>query len=564
MGVSACLLALAVAVGALLGGSSEATAAAKSRPNFVVIQTDDQTIDQLYASYTPRGGRTIRAMPHTLKLIAHHGITFKRYYVSYSLCCPSRVTLMTGRYAHNHNVRGNVPPSGGYTGFASRAAFSHNIAVWLQNAGYRTIHIGKFLNAYGDAPYDDGKTVPPGWSAWHSVLHADTDHFFYGYTLNDNGVIDGPFGDSGSWDTREYGVRDDPGCPFAPQNGQPCYYQTDHFNQQAVDEMSATPQGQPFYLQLDYTAPHGDFRHPAGPEPAPRYYDSMAGAALPHNRAQGFDEANVRDKPSFIRNAPKLSPSEIHIYRVYYQKMLESLRSIDDGVQRIVGRLRSLHRLGDTYILFVSDNGFFFGEHRLSGGKFLAYEPSTHLPFLMRGPGIKPGSSSNELVANTDIAPTVLQLAGVRPDRSVDGRAVMPFALHPRRHTNRPILFESFVETNDVAENGGGPPSSPARVKARSGASASIVAPAKNYYGIRLGPWKYISWPNGEKELYNEVSDPYELNNRARNPNLYPIRNYLARQLRRLENCAGQACRRSAPPIPLTRAQQRQHKRRIG
>ncbi len=263
------------------------------------------------------------------------------------------------------------------------------------------------------------------------MLHADSDHYFYGYTLNDNGVIDGPFGDSGSWDTREYGVRDDPGCPFHPKNGQPCYYQTDHFNQQAVDEMSSTPQGQPFYLQLDYTAPHGDFRHPAGPEPAPRHYDSMAGAALPHNRAQGFDEANVRDKPSFIRNAPKLTPSEIHIYRVYYQKMLESLRSIDDGVQRIVGRLRSLHRLGNTYILFVSDNGFFFGEHRLSGGKFLAYEPSTHLPFLMRGPGIKPGTSSNELVANIDIAPTVLQLAGVRPDRSVDGRSVMPFALPP-------------------------------------------------------------------------------------------------------------------------------------
>ncbi len=339
LGIGACLLALVVAAATLLGGGSAATAAAKSRPNFVVIQTDDQTLNELYASYTPPGGRAIRAMPHTLKLIAKRGITFKRYYVSYSLCCPSRVTLLTGRYAHNHNVRGNTPPSGGYPGFASHAAFRHNLAVWLQGAGYRTIHVGKFLNAYGDAPYDNGKTVPPGWSAWHSVLHPDSDHFFYGYTMNDNGTIDGPFGDSGNGATREYGTRDDPGCPNAPQNGKPCYYQTDHLTQDALDEMSATPSSQPLYLQVDYTAPHGDFRRPAGPEPAPRYYDTFAGAPFPHNRAQGFDEANVRDKPSAIRNAPRLSSSEKRVYRVYYEKALESLRSIDDGVRRIVNRL---------------------------------------------------------------------------------------------------------------------------------------------------------------------------------------------------------------------------------
>jgi arylsulfatase A-like enzyme len=569
--IGACLLALVTGLALLTEGSAAGATAARSRPNFVVIQTDDQTLDQLYASYTPPGGATIRAMPHTLRLIAKRGATFKRYYVSYSLCCPSRVTLLTGRYAHNHNVRGNVPPNGGYPGFAARAAFHHNLAVWLQDAGYRTIHVGKFLNGYGDAPFDDGKTVPPGWSAWHSVLHPDSDHFFYGYTMNDDGAIDGPFGDSGSWETREYGARDDPGCPNAPQNGQPCYYQTDHLTQNALDEMSATPPSQPLYLQLDYTAPHGDFRRPAGPEPAPRYYDSMVGANVPHSRAQGFDEANVRDKPSFIRNAPKLTQGEIRTYRVYYEKSLESLRSIDDGVKRIVDRLGGLHRLGDTYILFVSDNGFFYGEHRLTGGKFLAYEPSTHLPFLIRGPGIKPGTQSSELTANIDIAPTVLQLAGVRPDRSVDGRSVMPFALDPRRHTNRPILFESFVETSDVEENGGGPPSGSGRVaarghrgaKVRGGASASIVAPAKDYYGIRLGPWKYIAWPNGEKELYDIATDPYELNNRARDANLFPIRSYLSRELRLLKNCAGVQCRKSAPPIPLTRAQQRR-KRRMG
>ena len=147
-------------------------------------------------------------MPNTLDLIAGKGMTFNRYYVSYPLCCPSRVSLLTGRYAHNTGVKGNVQPNGGYFGFSFRAAYSHNLATWLQGAGYRTIHIGKFLNGYGDEPYDNGTTVPPGWNAWHTVLNADTNHYFYGYTLNNNGQISEPYGDSGSWETREYGQRD--------------------------------------------------------------------------------------------------------------------------------------------------------------------------------------------------------------------------------------------------------------------------------------------------------------------------------------------------------------------
>jgi arylsulfatase A-like enzyme len=543
------------------------------RPNFVVIQTDDQTLDQLYATYTPPGGAPIPAMPNTLSQIAAKGMTFNRYYVSYPLCCPSRVSLMTGRYAHNNNVRGNVPPNGGYTGFSYRQANSHNIATWLQGAGYRTIHIGKFLNGYGDEPFDDGKTVPPGWTAWHTTLKADTNHYFYGYTLNDNGILDGPFGDSGSWDTREYGPRDDFGCPFAPLNGQPCLYETDVLTRIASEEMQGTPETQPFYLQLDYTAPHGDFRRPAGPEPATRHYDSFAGAPYPHGPSEGFNEGNVNDKPRFIREAGYLSPSETHTYRVYYQKALESLRAIDDGVQQIVNTLGAIHRLRNTYIIFISDNGFFYGEHRLTGGKFLAYEPSTHLPFLIRGPGIKQGSATGELAANIDITPTILELAHAEADKSIDGRSLVPYLLDPELRTRRPILFESFVETNDVEENGGGPPVAPEGVAAGdtgggdsinarpNEASSSIVAPPKDYEGIRLGPYKYIEWPDGEKELYDINKDPYELNNKARNANFFPIKGFLHKELERLETCVGRACQEPAEKLPLTRDQQLKIKR---
>jgi N-acetylglucosamine-6-sulfatase len=550
------------------GPSAEAGASAAQPPSFVVIQTDDQTLEALTATYTPLGGAPIAAMPNTLALIAARGATLSRYYVSYPLCCPSRVSLLTGRYAHNHNVRGNVQPEGGFSGFSYRQGFTHNIATWLQGAGYRTIHVGKFLNGYGDEPYDNGTIVAPGWDAWHSVLKADTDHYFYGYRLNDNGVIDGPFGDSGSWDTREYGEVDDFGCPATPFNGLPCFYETDVFTRIATEELVGTPPERPFYLQLDYTAPHGDFRKPAGPEPAPRHYDTFAGAPLPHSRAQGVNEGNVADKPKFIREAAYLSPTELHTYRVYYEKQLESLRSIDEGVKAVIDTLGGLHRLRNTYVIFTSDNGFFLGEHRLTGGKFLAYEPSTHVPFLIRGPGIKPGTTTGELAANIDIAPTILELAGVQADKSIDGRSLAPYLKDTSLRSRRPLLFESFVEASDVVAHGGDPTAAPATpqsasggARASSGATTSIVAPPKDYEGIRLGPYKYIEWPNGEKELYDINKDPYELNNIVRDRNLFPIRAFLHNQLQRLEECSGRSCQEVAPKFPLTRDEQLKKKR---
>ena len=560
LAVAAALLALLACL-TFAGRSAESAGAAQQsatqKPSFVVIQIDDATLDQLYASLNV-GGIDVQAMPYTLSLIAGRGITFTRYYVPYPLCCPSRVSLLTGRYAHNHNVRGNVPPNGGFTGFKARQAYSHNLAPWLQAAGYRTIHIGKFLNGYGDEPFDEGKDVPPGWNAWHSVLRADTNHYFYGYTLNNNGALEGPFGDPGNWETREYGERDDFGCPTAPLNGKPCFYETDVFNRIAWEEMVGTSPEQPFYLQLDYTAPHGDFRRPAGPEPATRHYNTFAGAPYPHDRSQGFNEGNVNDKPRFIREAPYLSLQESHTYRVYYQKALESLRSVDEGVKLVVDTLGGLSRLRNTYIIFTSDNGFFYGEHRLTGGKFIAYEPATHLPLLMRGPGIKPGTASGELAANIDIAPTILELAGATADNSIDGRSLVPYMRDPALRSRRPILFESFVETNDVEANGE-PTAQRGRVSSahEGDASASIVAPPKDYLGIRLGPYTYIEWPSGEKELYDITKDPYELNNIVRVRNLSPIRAFLHAQLIRLEACVGKTCQETTPKLPLTRNEQR-------
>jgi N-acetylglucosamine-6-sulfatase len=545
-----CVLAVSL-VAASTAGAAIPPQGAEGPPSIVVIQTDDQTLDSVYETFSAfPGAAKTRAMPNTLDLISNRGMTFNRYYVPYPLCCPSRVSLLTGRYSHNNNVRGNNPPNGGYTGFSFRGAATNNIATWLQGAGYRTVHVGKVMNGYGQEPFSNGTEVPPGWSSWYGVVNEDQTHYFYGYTLNVNGQIQGPFGSFGSWETRDYDVRDDFGCPFAPLNGLPCFHVTDKLTEIATNEMLATPAGEPFYVQLDYTAPHGDFRRPAGPEPAPRHYDWFKGARHPHDRSEGFDEGNVSDKPRFIRDADHLSPNEKRTYRVYYQKQLDSLRSVDDGVKRVIETLGYLGRLRNTYVVFTSDNGFFFGEHRLLGGKFLAYEPATHMPFLIRGPGIRPSTETGELAANIDVAPTLLELAGAEATKSIDGRSLVPYLEDSELRSRRPILFESFVETNDVEANG----ALSANASRRAGeATASLLAPPKDYAGIRLGPYKYIAWPSGEKELYNITRDPYELNSLHRVPNFFPIRNFLHRQMTRLIDCVGRTCQEVAPPLPLTR-----------
>ncbi|HVS99941.1 MAG TPA: sulfatase [Solirubrobacterales bacterium] len=578
---SAVVAVLALVVGVVLATNEEARAArAKAselqKPSFVVIQTDDQTLAELYQGVRMVSGAEEFAMPNTLQLLGEKGITFNRYYTPYSLCTPSRVSLLTGRYAHNDHVQGNVPPNGGWTGFQARQAYSHNLATWLQGAGYRTIHIGKILNGYGDAPFSPGTEVAPGWNSWHTILNSDTDHYAYGYLMNNNGVVEGPYGDSGSWETREYGEVDDAGCPYAPLNGKPCYYETDKFNQLAAEELAATSPEQPFYMQVDYTSPHGDFRRPAGPQPATRDIGRFAGAPLPDNRAEGFNEGNVNDKPRFIREAPYLNAQEIHTYRVYYENCLAALVSVDEGVKEILDQLGALHRLRNTYIVFTSDNGFFFGQHRLVGGKFLAYESSTHLPLIIRGPGIKPDTATGQFASTIDIAPTILELAEVTPDKSIDGVSLVPYMKEPTLRSRRPLLFESFVQTDDVEQNGQAATgettaAGPARGKLGvAGASArprrsapedapahaSVVAPPKNYYGIRLGPYKYIEWPDGEKELYDINKDPYELNNIVRNPNFFPIRAFLHKELERLEECSGRTCQEVSEKLPPTRREQ--------
>lgn len=546
------LALLAVMVAAVMLGSGAKPAGAqvpKPRPNIIVIQTDDQALRQFFATYVGADGISRRVMPRMLDEFRKGGALFNRYYVSYPTCCPSRVTLLSGRYAHSHGVISNGAPRGGWPGYRKRAVYNHNLAVWLQNAGYRTYHYGKFINQYGGNqgfPVPE-PTVPPGWTDWQTDATDDSTRQFYGYLLNVNGQIQGPFGN------QEYGPgqnQDDPACgPAVPVNGV-CNHQTDTMTRRALDAIASSVPGGPFYMQVDYIAPHGDHRQPIGPEPATRHYDSAVNTPLPRPRGS-FNEGDISDKPSFIRDqANYLDPATIRRIRREYQKGLESLRSIDEGVGLMIDALRATGELNNTYLFFTSDHGFFFGEHRLERSKFLPYEPAVHIPLLVRGPGIRPGTVVKEMVSNIDITPTILQLARARATRGFDGRSLVRFWQDPTRRTRRPILLESFARATDIDGDGnidGARGSAPRR---RPQAGASISAPVENYIGIRLGSYKYVEYQTGDRELYDLARDPKELHNRINDPRYRRLRARLRYLTQQLEGCRGPECRRPVAELP--------------
>jgi N-acetylglucosamine-6-sulfatase len=446
--------------------------AAAARPNILVLETDDQTLADM------------SVLPKTRALIGDRGTTFTNSFVSYSLCCPSRSTLYTGQYAHNHGVLSNKLPTGGFT----RLDTSNWLPLWLQAAGYRTMHVGKFLNGYGkDAP----PTVPPGFEDWNGFVDPST-YSYYGYTVDENGVL-----------------RTHPGV-----------YSTDFITAKANELIAAAaPGSRPFFMSVAWVAPHsGAPRDPddppglATPSPAPHYANVFASAPLP--RPASFNEVDISDKPLALQARPRFGPQRIAGIQEAYQQRLESLLSVDDAVASIVAQLRSVGELDNTLILFTSDNGFFAGEHRVATGKVLVYEPSIRVPLLMRGPGVPRAAKATQLVSNADLAPTILDAADATPGRVEDGRSLLELVRDPRVQWGRELLLE-----------------------------AGSAAQGLTLHGLRNYRYKYVEYADGESELYDLERDPDELTSLHADPALAGLRSRLAARLHALETCAGAGCR---------------------
>lgn len=540
-------LLAAICLGLAATGLLASGATAAPRPNFVVIQTDDQPLNEFDRRFRDLYDNWRQIMPQTMKLMRDKGITFTQYMTPFPLCAPSRATLLSGRYTQNHGVIRIGGPRGGWQSFQNNPIMFENLPVWLQRSGYRTLHYGKFMNFYG-GPDDPAETkVPPGWDRWVTDATDNSTREFYGYRQN----IDGEITERLGWPYYDLdGGRDPEGCPWLGL--QICNYHTDSMSIQA-EEAIRNSGSQPFYLQVDYHTPHGDSRPPIGPEPAVRHYDTAL--RTPGPRPPGFNERDISDKPAFLQEADAAAPltqNEINQIDTEYRKSVEALRSVDDGVGRIIKALRETGKLNNTYVIYTSDNGFFTGQHRISRGKLLPYEAALRVPFVIRGPGIKPKTRSYEPVANQDIAPTIVKLAGAKAALTIDGRSMAPFWADPKRRSRRPILLSSYQQATRLIP--GDYPDEPVVVTGstsrKKGAGISVKSPDQNYVGIRLGPYKYIRYENGDLELYVLRDDPAELQNRANNPRYRYVIRYLDAQLEELRGCHGQSCRNWAPKWP--------------
>jgi N-acetylglucosamine-6-sulfatase len=420
------------------------------------------------------------ALPYTKHLVGGGGITFNRGYVNDALCSPSRATILTGQYAQNHGVNCNEGPNGGYEGFLTHHVSERSFVIPMHKAGYRTAMIGKYVN-HTPVGYR-----PEGWDQWIDCIGGTCDQG-YRYWLDVNGTE----------------------VSYRTFNGE---YDTDVLTDKAVDFIKSTPANTPLLLYWAPSAPHD----PA--TPAHRHESLFPDAKVPRNPA--FNEADVNDKPEMLR-LPLMTAAEIDARDTHYRDQLRTLVAVDEGVKRIHDALQATGRLSRTHFIFLSDNGFKAGTHRFPSGKNTNYEPDIHVPFMMNGPGIPAGQIDNDhIVVNADIAPTILAWAGLSQPDWTDGRSLRLLAQGRLTTPWRQLIPIERTPAGDERTD------------------PEIIPPAK---GIRSTRYTWTEWANGDRELYDNQVDPYQVNNIAGlDPSLDSL---LANLAARALNCAGTSCR---------------------
>jgi arylsulfatase A-like enzyme len=416
---------------------------AGAKPNLLLILTDDQRFDSM------------SVMPSTRE---NFDVPFRSAIVTTPLCCPSRASFLTGEYAHNHGVMTNS----GWPIFADLAADS--LGPWLQEQGYFTGFVGKYLNRYPlTAP------LPAGFDEAHYRV------------WDENGLALG--NGHTEFTLREFwtdgaGAHDE--IVTYPNTAAPNAYATRRFGAlaarfiQRAHDPAINPEGKPWALLVWPTAPHTPLLV------EPRYQDALVPA---WRRPPSYLEADMRDKPRVVRQSI-LRRSASYPFATKRNRTMRMLMSVDDMVERVWNTIDDYDERKNTWGIFSSDNGFFFGEHWLTG-KMFAYEESVRVPLRMAVPGIGHQVVDGSLVANIDVAPTLVELAGGAPRDSFDGQSFLPLLADPAEcFCGRRVLIENW----DVA----------------------------NYQALRMLRWKYIRWPSGAEELYDLRRDPYELVNVAR------------------------------------------------
>lgn len=484
--ISRMLTILALLVGLSTFAASQHSVSlttAQTQPNFVVILVDDLDSD------------SVSQMPAVNRLMGASGATFTRFFATTPLCCPSRASILRGQYAHNHRVLRNTGEDAGFAAFNASGHEADTIATALDGAGYETALIGKYLNGYA-YPRSENTYVPPGWDFWV----AGVDHNAYNsfnYELNVNGEIV----------NHGRNERD---------------YMTDVLSAHALDFLDRSAEAdQPFFLYLAPYAPHSPST------PAPRHQGLFSGQSAP--RGPAFNERNIQDKPDWVQSS-RLSDARVSGIDSGYQDRLESLMAVDEMVDVVVERLNEHGVLESTYVLFLSDNGYFLGEHRQPHGKDAPYDAASRVPMMVRGPGIAAGSTVEKIALNIDLFPTIADLAGIAAPAFVDGRSLAPLLIGNHGDWREVALIEGFGK--ETESNEGSESSTPA------------------FQALRSEHTMYAEYETGERELYDLIKDRHQISNIAREAPKSLLQVY-SRRLDALAACAGSDCSRlEDEPLP--------------
>ena len=455
-------------------GSTEAT----DRPNIVLILTDDLDV------------ASVSMIPALKEYMTDEGTTFDNAFVTESLCCPSRATILTGQYPHNHLIRSNTPPLGGFETFRDLGREKSTIATWLDGAGYETALFGKYLNGYD---HRNRAYVPAGWDEWYGTVGERM--------LNQNGRV------------VRYPART---------------YLDDALSGLAQDFVRRQEDNDaPFFLYLSVHAPHA----PAKPDL--RHKDLFERLQAP--RTPSFNEADISDKPGWVRS-PSLDPKEKERIDELYRDRLRTMAAVGEMTGGLLRTLEETGKLDNTYLFFTSDNGYHMGQHRLELGKETAYEEDIRIPLLVRGPGVPAGATRAEMVLNNDVAPTFADLAGLPPPASADGRSFA--SLLDKTKQDDPASWRTAFEVR----NWGG--------ESESEPLDHAVRPVPSYRAVRTQRYLYVEYEGGERELYDLKTDPYELNSLHDSADPALI-SELDSRLDALRDCSGDECRaaeNSGPP----------------